>query len=178
SRAAPRPGGPGGDGPVSVAWRRLTLAGFGRFENEVEVQFGPGANVLVAPNESGKSTLAAGLTAVLLRRPATANPDEFSQARWRNWNEPPRFEGTLEFAAGGEVQRIRPRVDTHAVTVSRRTDGGWEDVVPGEHNPRARRPNAEYESFLRRPVGVASRDLFTATFAFTQPLPGAARLDE
>lgn len=163
---------------MSVAWRRLTLAGFGRFENEVEVQFGPGANVLVAPNESGKSTLAAGLTAVLFGLPATANPDEFSQARWRNWNEPPRFEGTLEFSAGGEVYRIRRRFDTHAVTVSRRTDGGWEDVVTGEHNPRARRPNAEYESFLRRTVGVASRDLFTATFAFTQPLPGAARLDE
>lgn len=163
---------------MSVAWRRLSLSGFGRFESEVEVEFDDGINVLVAPNESGKSTLAAGLSAVLFGLPGTSNPDEFSQARYRNWNDPLRFEGTLEFAAGGHVYRIRRRFDTHTVTVSRKTDDGWRDVLQGGHNPRARRGHARYESFLQSTLGIVDRRLFEATFAFTQPLPGAQQLDE
>lgn len=163
---------------MSVTWRRLSLAGFGRFETEVVVELDDGVNVLVAPNESGKSTLAAGLTAVLFGLPATSDPDEFSQARYRNWNDPMRFEGALEFAVDGQVYRIRRRFATHSVTVSRRTDDGWQDVLSGEHNPRARRANVEYESFLERTLGVVDRELFADTFALTQPLPGALQLDE
>lgn len=162
---------------MSVTWRRLTLAGFGRYEAEAAMELSDGVNVLVAPNESGKSTLAAGLAAVLFGLPATSDPDEFSQARYRNWNGPDRFEGTLEFAVDGQVYRIRRRFATHSVTVSRQTEDGWQDILSGEHNPRARRANVEYEEFLERTVGVVDRELFVDTFAFTQPLPGAGELD-
>lgn len=163
---------------MTVAWRRLELSGFGRFESETVVEFQRGVNVLVAPNESGKSTLAAGVAAVLFGLPATSNPDEFGQGRWRNWHNPARFEGALEFVAHGRTYRIRRRFADHAVTVSEQVDGGWRDIVTGTHNPNARRPNVAYDSFLAETIGVVSRDLFMTTFSFAQPLPQARELDE
>ncbi len=48
---------------------RLTVAGVGRFSDEVTVDgFGAGVNVLAAPNESGKSTLFRALRACLFER--------------------------------------------------------------------------------------------------------------
>jgi len=51
---------------TAVRWSRLVLHGFGRFAGTVCLELGPGLNVLVAPNEAGKSTLLAGLAAVPL----------------------------------------------------------------------------------------------------------------
>lgn len=163
---------------MSVVWRRLALAGFGRFEDETIVEFDDGFNVLVAPNESGKSTLAVGLAAVLFGLPASSNPDAFGQARWRNWREPPRFEGELQFSSDGKTYRIRRRFADHAVTVSERTDQGWRDIVTGMHNPNARRRNERYESFLQQIIGVVDAQLFMQTFFVTQPLPATRVLDE
>lgn len=162
---------------MSVVWRRLTLAGFGRFEGEVAIELGEGLNVLVAPNESGKSTLAAGLAAVLFGLPASSDPEDFGQARWRNWRRPPRFEGELVFSARGKTYRIRRRFEDHAVRVSERTADGWRDILVGTHNPQARRRNERYEAFLAETVGLLDAKLFMQTFSVTQPLPATRQLD-
>lgn len=162
---------------MSVVWRRLTVTGFGRFEHATSVAFHQGLNVLVAPNESGKSTLAAALAAVLFGLPASPEADGFSQSRWRHWREPARFEGELVFAAAGKTYRIRRRFADHAVVVSEETPEGWRDVLSGTHNPQARRRNERYETFLAETIGIVDAKLFMQTFSVTQPLPAVRELD-
>ncbi|MBO8140599.1 MAG: AAA family ATPase [Firmicutes bacterium] len=161
----------------SVAWRRLELAGFGRFAGRVRLELEPGLNVHVAPNEGGKSTLLAGLLAVLFGLPASSDPERFGQARYQNWDGPSRFEGELEFAAGGSVYLIRRNFATHWVRVSRRSGTSWEDIVSEEHNPSARRRAGRFDRFLRETLGVASRDLYLGAFVLAQPLPEERVLD-
>lgn len=163
---------------TGVAWCRLTLHGFGRFRGSVSLTLGPGINVYVAPNEAGKSTLVAGLAAVLFGLPSTTDPERFGTGRWRHWAGPPRFAGELEFVAGGTRYRIRRDFDTHRVRIARMTPSGWEELLTGEHNPAARRRLARYEEFLQGTFGLASRDLFMSTFALGQPLPGPQQLDD
>lgn len=163
---------------MSVRWLHMSLTGFGRFQSTTSVDWHDGVNVLVAPNESGKSTLMAGLAAILFGLPTSSNPDDFGQARYRNWHNPPAFEGILTFSADGTTYRLYRNFASHAVRVSVKTADGWLDQLTGEHNPRAHRPNVRYEEFLRATIGVASRELFTGTFALIQPLPEARQLDE
>ncbi len=58
---------------MAVTWRALELEGFGRYRDRVSVEFTGGLNTLVADNEAGKSTLVAGLTAVLFGLPRAAS---------------------------------------------------------------------------------------------------------
>lgn len=171
-------GGIGGERRVKIVWRRLTLTGFGRFAEPITIRLDPGINVLVAPNERGKSTLMAGFAATLFGLPAISDASQFGQAKFRNWGTPLRFEGELEFSRDDERFKVWRDFSNHGVKVSKRTDGGWEEIVTGEHNPRARRPNEAYESFLRDAVGVESVELFWSVFAFGSPLPEAAGLDD
>lgn len=160
-----------------VRWRRLVLHGFGRFGGSVELALGPGMNVHVAPNETGKSTLVAGLAAVLFGLPAIADPERFGTGRWRHWAGAPRFAGQLELEAAGNAFRIQRDFATHRIRVARWSEQGWEELFAGEHNPAARRRHGRYETFLMETVGIASRDLFLSTFALAQPLPDPKALD-
>lgn len=165
-------------GPTfTVRWSRLVLHGFGRFAGTVSLDLAPGLNVLVAPNEAGKSTLLAGITAVLFGLPGTTDPDKFGQGRWRNWFGPPRFGGELEFEAGDNKYRIQRDFATHRVYVARWSGAGWQRLITGEHNPNAKRRHVHYEQFLRETIGITSRELFMATFALGQPLPEPDTLD-
>ncbi|HEY8496303.1 MAG TPA: AAA family ATPase [Limnochordales bacterium] len=162
---------------TAVRWSHLVLHGFGRFAGTVSLEFGPGLNVLVAPNEAGKSTLLAGLAAVLFGLPATTDPDKFGQGRWRNWSGAPRFAGELEFEAGEGRFRIQRDFANHRISVARWTGAGWQPLLTGEHNPHAKRRHVRYEEFLQETVGITSRELFMSTFAMGQPLPEPHGLD-
>lgn len=162
---------------TAVRWSRLVLHGFGRFAGTVCLELGPGLNVLVAPNEAGKSTLLAGLAAVLFGLPATTDPDKFGHGRWRNWQGPPRFAGELEFEAGEDRFRIQRDFANHRISVARWTGAGWQPLLAGEHNPNAKRRHVRYEEFLQETIGITSRELFMSTFALGQPLPEPHGLD-
>lgn len=163
---------------MTVTWQRLTLTGFGRFEGPVTIEFEPGLNVFVAPNERGKSTLLAGLAAVLFGLPAVSDETQFGSGKLRNWNDPLRFEGELQFCRGPAVYRVRRNFANHTVIVSVQTEEGWRDDVVGEHNPRARHRNVQYEQFLMDTVGIVHAELFWSVFAFGSPLPEAKEVDE
>ncbi|HEY8415910.1 MAG TPA: ATP-binding protein, partial [Thermaerobacter sp.] len=79
-----------------VRWHRLVLRGFGPYRGEARVVFPEGLVTLVAPNETGKSTLVAGLAAVIYGLPGSSDPTRFGQARFRHWLGAARFEGELE----------------------------------------------------------------------------------
>jgi uncharacterized protein YhaN len=154
-----------------VRWETLTLTGFGRYSDTAEINFAPKLSLCIGGNEHGKSTLAAGIAAVIYGMPSTADPRAFGQGRFRNWSGPARFEGTLTFAARGGQYRIFRNFDNHRVSLQRLDDQGWQEEVGGEHNPGARKPNVHYEKKIAQLLGMSSRDVFFATFFVGQPLP-------
>lgn len=161
---------------MKVQWLKLHLKGFGRFRESAAVEFVPGVNVVLADNEQGKSTLVAGMAAVIYGLSTAADPKAFSQERFRNWHGPSQFSGELEFAAGGELFRLQRNFDNHRVSLQRLVDGSWLEEVGGEHNPRAQKRNISYEETIARLLGVGNRELFAATFQVTQPLPEGEKI--
>jgi chromosome segregation protein len=162
-----------------VIWKRLILRGFGRYQGEVDLQLNDMVNILNAPNEAGKSTLVAGLAAVLFGLPGCNDPDRFGQARYRNWDGPEKFSGELWFAADDVDYHLQREFETHQVTLRRFSGGRWREVsgACGTHNPDARRKLQGYEDMLHRLLGLSSREVFQATFCLTQPLPEPDELD-
>lgn len=156
---------------MSVVFLRLALHGFGRFRNKVEVNFQPGINVCTAENEQGKTTLVEGLAAVIFGLPQNNDPRAFGTRRFRNWYNPTRFEGELEFLFENERYRIWRNFDNHRVSLQKNENGSWKEIARGEHKPQARRPNLAYEENIRRMFGMTSRELFKATFQVAHPLP-------
>ncbi|WP_258360125.1 AAA family ATPase [Moorella sulfitireducens] len=161
----------------AVTWRRLSLAGFGCYRDQVTVVFQEGLNVLVAPNERGKSTLIAGLEAVLFGLPGTVNPEAFGSARFANREEPDRFEGEVEFLVDGRLYAIKRQFNTNRVTVREKGDHGWEEIWRGNHNPVAHKKIPAYVEHLTAFLGMTSRELFEATFCLGQPLPEGRALN-
>ncbi len=147
---------------------RLTLWGFGPFRGRVDVRFPTGLGVLVAPNERGKSTLIAGISAILFGLSAHGDADAFSVARFRNNKGPTgAFEGELRLQTPNGRFRIYRHFDSHRVRVALQEHNGWRETVVGEHNPNARKPNARYEEWLTSTIGYASRSVFETTFCLT-----------
>lgn len=162
----------------TVFWKRLMLKGFGRYRGEVEVTFATGLNNGVAPNEQGKSTLVAGLVAVLFGLPNTTDPTRFGKARYRNWDEPEQFMGEVEFSVDGVSYRVRRDFTTDRVSLARWQGDHWEQLAGGEHRAYARRRNVTYEETLANLIGIGSADLFWSTFCVGQPLPEPGQLSE
>ena len=156
-----------------ITFQRLLLQGFGPYREAVEVYFQPGTNNLIAENEKGKSTLAAGLTAVIFGLPAVSDPAKFGLACYRNWEQPSSCTGELEFTVNNEQFLIERDFDTNRVCFAKlEPDGGVQTILAeGTHNPNAKRPHPDYERKLKEIFGLLSRELFVSTFYLTQPLP-------
>lgn len=161
-----------------VKFDRVLLTGFGPYRETTEFVFADHLNVFVAPNESGKSTLVAGVTALLFGLPQTTDPTVFGQARYRNWDHPLAFEGELYWQVDGESYRLRRNFQNNQISLARLEDGTYREIVGGTHNPRAQRRNLRYEEKLKELFGLSAQELFEATFCLTQPLPEANELDE
>ncbi len=163
---------------ATVYWRRLILRGFGCFHDEFAIDLHTNS-LLVLPNESGKSTLVAGLAAIIFGLPASSDPTKFGQARYRNWDDPPRFDGELYFAVDQQEYHLTRDFATHKVTLRQQKNGQWAEIekASGVDNPNASRPFLGYRQMLQELFGVASLDLFLSTFCLTQPLPSPNDLD-
>jgi chromosome segregation protein len=159
-----------------ISFDRVILYGFGRYRNKVEVTLTNGINVCTAANEQGKSTLVDGLAAIIFGLPQSADSRSFGTRRFRNWYNPTRFEGELEFTSDSMRYRIWRNFDNHRISLQRFNNGAWQELVRGEHNPMARRANVNYEEKIRQLFGMTSRELFTATFQIAQPLPDEERI--
>lgn len=162
---------------MSISWTSLTLTGFGRYKDTVTFSFHPGINVCIAANEQGKSTMAAGVAAVIYGLGATQDPKVFGQERFRNWDGAARFEGELEFKVNQGRYRIQRNFETHRVSLQKFQEGQWAQVVGGEHNPGAiRKPNVAYAGAIKELLGIPGRDLFMATYYVLQPLPEGEKM--
>ena len=167
-----------------VQWKTISLTGFGVYREGVEVQLEEGLNVLVAPNEAGKSTLVAGLRAVLFglaNVSADANlntgKNSFSNVRFRSWQGADAFYGEVTFTVDGRLYRIKRQFDTHEVTVSSLKNGEWEDT-DYIHNPQAHKDSGRYLEELQKLIGITGGEALTDTFYVEQPLPQGDELSE
>lgn len=161
-----------------VHWERLELRGFGPHDHLV-LDFPDGLGTLIRPNEWGKSTILAGLSAVLFGLPSIEDPAQFGARRYRSWTHAGPFDGSLTFVAGdGRRYTLERHFDDHGVRLLVDTDDGPEIVHDGTHNPRARKRNVRFEDELVALLGVKSRDTFIETFCVTQPLPDANGLSD
>lgn len=85
----------------------LYIEGFGKF-HDLDLRFAEGMNILYGHNEAGKSTLHAFLQAMLYgleRRPGIGSAAKLHK-KYRPWDAPERFGGTLRLAHEGQVYRI------------------------------------------------------------------------
>lgn len=85
----------------------LHIDGFGKF-HDLDLRFAEGMNILYGHNEAGKSTLHAFLQAMLYgleRRPGVGSAAKLHK-KYRPWDAPERFGGTLHLAHEGQVYRI------------------------------------------------------------------------
>ncbi|NLM37829.1 MAG: AAA family ATPase, partial [Firmicutes bacterium] len=161
----------------NVKFDRVRLTGFGPYRETTEFVFTDRLNVFVAPNESGKSTLVAGITALLFGLPQTTDPTVFGQARYLNWDHPLGFEGELVWRVDEDSYRLRRNFQNNQISLARLENGEYREIIGGTHNPRAQRRNRRYEEKLQELIGLNAQDLFEATFCLTQPLPEADELD-
>lgn len=163
---------------AAVSWDRLLLRGFGCYATEVSLRLPSGLGVLVGPNETGKTTLIDGLSAVLFGLPAGQDPSKFNQARYRNWQHSPRFAGELHFTVDGSGYHLQRDFSTNRILLRRQDGSAWRELAQGVDNPNASRPHQIYRDWLRRLIGISQRELFQAAFCLSQPLPASADLDQ
>ena len=166
---------------ATVTFERLLLEGFGQFTEPVEVSFREGVNVFIAPNESGKSTIVAGIGAVLFGVEQSEDATRFSQGRFRCWFEHSRFRGELQLYSDGKLYRIERDFTNNHVGFrykdSKDSPGRWQSLGEHQHNPRARKPSTVVHNLLRSLLGgIGHLKLFEATFCVPQALPMESQL--
>src|SRR5438067_825762 len=139
-------------------FERVLIEGFGPikgFEASLEPRR---LNLIIGPNESGKSSLAIALSATLFG--FTSHDEEQRAKPWGGG----RHRATLVFEAAGQRLRLRRDFGTHEVTVERLGPKGEHvDAIlfQGAANPRGRGPELEkYETLLRSWFGFTEARLF------------------
>ena len=151
---------------------KLELEGFGLYRERTIFTFQPGLNTFVASNESGKSTLLAGLLATLFGLPNTNDPNDWSTARYRCWSHPLHFRGDLLLYDEDRWHHIRRDFATHKVlwlAAASPKDGDWETLFDDEHNPAARgSAKGRYQKLLHDLLGLDDLTLFCLTYCLTQ----------
>lgn len=162
-----------------VVLRRAALCGFGLYTEPACYLFGQGLNVLVAPNEAGKTTLVLGMAATLFGLPDGDDPSAFTVRRFRNWDGAGEFWGEIEFEAGGGRYMVRRSFADHRVTLLRLALNGAPEVLfDGVHDPLADPgPSSGYLDLLNALLRVCSSDVFYKTFCITQPMPQQGGID-
>jgi energy-coupling factor transporter ATP-binding protein EcfA2 len=137
---------------------RVVIEGFGPL-SAFDVALEPKRlNLLLGPNESGKSSFAAAVTATLFGHASPA-----TEALMKPWNGA-RYAAAVTFESGGTRWRVARDFETHAVRVERLRPAGDEGdsvVFDGAASPRGRTPErAQYDELLRGWFGFTDAALF------------------
>ena len=172
--AAPERTGENRDGPRLC---ELVLAGFGVYDHPTRFLFPDGPAVFHGPNESGKSTVLAGIQAVLFGLPASTNPAEYGTARYRSLASSSRaFYGTLRWRRGDQEYRLHRAFESRRVRLTCSSAAGEEELYSGEHNPLGRSSaGSAFPRLLRSILGISQRHLFVEATCLLQPGDGDRR---
>jgi len=146
-----------------VKFRRISIDGYGRFAGRT-LEFAPGLQIIIGPNEKGKSTIRAFIGDMLYgqkRANATRNYDETNELR-TPWETPDCYGGSLQYqlANGTEIE------------VSRNFDPKRESLQVFDRT-QGREITSEFDLLRNREVGFAaahlglSKDVFLNTATIT-----------
>jgi uncharacterized protein YhaN len=102
--------------------RRLRLVNFKRFADH-EILLEPGLNLIVGPNESGKSSIAEALSTVLFADPGSRSPGIRSLERWGGTGG---MTLELDFEQGADSYRLTKDFGSGTAELARETEG---DVI-------------------------------------------------
>lgn len=141
--------------------RSLELKNFGRFP-EAAFEFRRGLNLVIGPNESGKSTLMEAVPAVLfgLR----------DKERFRSWGRQAGSEAALVLEGSGRTVRVTRDLLSDQTTLEEKDDL-YQTLYhfEGKVAPQGRSSErAEYLAELQRLFGLAEEDVFRASLFFGQ----------
>ncbi|MGE5177619.1 MAG: AAA family ATPase [Bacteroidota bacterium] len=137
---------------------RVTVAGYGPLSNFDAVLEPKRLNLLIGPNESGKSSFAGAIVATLFGV-ASLGSEELA----RPWKGGPHA-ASIVFAAGTGRYRVQRNFENQEVKVEQLGPDGWEGQSVLLHaiaNPRGRSPElSQYEELLRGWLGFTDARLF------------------
>lgn len=141
--------------------RSLELKQFGRF-SERSFEFRRGLNLVVGPNETGKSTLVEAIPAILF-----GSPDA---ERFRPWGRPGECRAALVLESGSSTVRIERDLLSDLTELEERDDlyqvrDSFSGKIPWRGRSAGR---ADYLERLSRLFGVADEELFRASLFFGQ----------
>lgn len=142
----------------------LYIEGFGKF-HDLDLRFAEGMNILYGHNEAGKSTLHAFLQAMLYgleRRPGIGSAAKLHK-KYRPWDAPERFGGTLRLAHEGRIYRIVRDFNADDLSADGATISSLEiwDETAGVRVPDPR-------GFLQAMLGGISETAFENTVSIGQ----------
>ena len=150
----------------------LHIDGFGKF-HDLDLRFAEGMNILYGHNEAGKSTLHAFLQAMLYgleRRPGIGSAAKLHK-KYRPWDAPERFGGTLRLSHEGQVYRIVRdfNADDLSADGAATTTAGGADACPLEiRNETTGVRVADPRGFLQAMLGGISETAFENTVSIGQ----------
>ena len=132
--------------------RKLSLRDFRRFADRA-FEFGPGLNVVVGDNESGKSTIREALTLALFQNARGSAQGLLAHGRWGAAERPAI---TLDFAVDGQEYRLTRDLQARANRLET-LDGALTLADPGAIDER-----------IAELLGLGNRALFESTARITQ----------
>jgi DNA repair exonuclease SbcCD ATPase subunit len=136
---------------------RVVIEGFGPLVGYEAALEPKRLNLILGPNESGKSSFAQAVVATIF-----GFPSHEAEALSRPWTGA-RHAVAITFRAANDRYRVHRRFDTHDVVVTRLGAEGeeGETIFRGAANPRGRSPDLEhYEELLRGWFGFTDPRLF------------------
>ena len=135
---------------------RLRLSNFKR-HRQLDVELGPGLNVVRGANESGKSTVQRAIEMALFRRPTFTGVELEDSQTWREQETPPLVE--LEFSEDGRTGTLLKTFAGHRGTVELRLgDESLNDPAAVEQHVMAM-TGLPSEKFFRASASVHHQEL-------------------
>ena len=138
--------------------RSIEMESFGKFHNQT-IEFRRGMNLVIGPNETGKSTIAEAVPAVLF------GTDRLE--RYKPWGRN-ACSASLFFEGGGRTIQVKRNLVTDEVELVERDDLYQPlSQFSGKAPLRGRSSSCrEYRELLESLLGVADEKLFRATYFF------------
>ncbi len=140
--------------------REFEVYGFGPLL-ESKIQFeSKGMNLVLGPNESGKTTLCKAIISTIY---GFSSQQAVQQARARSGDG--RFEGTIILEAGEASYKISRDFETHAVTIVKLLESSDPEVIfKGLVNPLGGKEGLwEYQNILRQEIGLPPKNVLSNT---------------
>ncbi len=132
----------------------LFVQGFGRFGTQRTIDFKNGVNVIIGPNESGKSTLHNAILASLFQ-PGKAELDSYC-----SWSNPDVCKVKLTYqTSNGEVYRISRDLKSKKVVVEKQYGADFTEVT---------RTEKEAKNIISEHIGFPEKRVFENTVCVSQ----------